>query len=403
MNESPPNHRPPCAAPIIARVHHRLQELDAPQWDALLATQARPTPFMRHAYLQAMEQSGSASSDTGWLPRHVALWQGERLLAACPLYLKSHSWGEYVFDFAWARAYQQHGLRYYPKAVIGVPFTPVPGSRLLAPDAVLRRQLLQAVLDWCQSENLGSLHLLFPGEQDLVAGDALGLLLREGVQFHWTNPATAPFHDFEDFLARLQRDKRRKIRQEMRKVRDAGVSYRHLLAPDIAEADWAFFRSCYQRTYLEHGNAPYLNDAFWQHMQTDLPGQWLLIIAERAGHPVASSLIGLHDNTRHGGPERIAYGRYWGALERIDCLHFDLCYYQPLAWCIANGYQRFEGGAQGEHKLARALLPQTTHSAHWIADARFRAAIADFLQQEREHVGHYHDMLDAHSPLRPRD
>lgn len=376
------------------RVHEHPGDIPAADWDRLLNLQDCPTPFMRHAYLLALHESGSATPDSGWTPRFFTLWLDQELLAACPLYLKDHSYGEYVFDWAWANAYHQHGLNYYPKALIAVPFTPVPGSRLLAQTPELRALLLQAVVAWCDQEQHSSMHLLFGSPDDMVACSSMDLLQRQTVQFHWQN---AGWPDFDAFLASLNQEKRKKIRQERRKVSEAGVQFRWSLGSDISAADWRFFYECYERTYLEHGNAPYLTPSFFQRMQQDMAGNWLLFIAERDGRPMASSLIGVH---QAGQPEAVAYGRYWGALERVDCLHFEACYYQPLQWCIEHGVSRFEGGAQGEHKMARALLPVSTHSAHWLADGRFARAVADFLEREGQGVDNYMAHLDERNPFK---
>ena len=376
------------------RVHPHPAEIAAKDWDGLLSQQNHPTPFMQHAYLLAMHESASAIAETGWQARFISLWQGETLVGACPLYLKDHSYGEYVFDWAWANAYHQHGLQYYPKALIAVPFTPVPGTRLLAQNSAARELLLQAVIAWCEQQKLSSLHLLFGSKEDMAASQALGLLQRQTVQFHWQNQA---WPDFEAFLASLTQEKRKKIRQEKRRVADAGVRFRWALGADISPADWAFFYRCYERTYLEHGNAPYLTPAFFKRMQEGMADNWLLFVAEREGRPMASSLIGLHGL---GSPQAVAYGRYWGALERVDCLHFEACYYQPLQWCIEHGVQRFEGGAQGEHKMARALMPVSTHSAHWLADPRFANAVEQFLEREGAGVDNYLSHLDERNPFK---
>ncbi|MFZ9440949.1 MAG: GNAT family N-acetyltransferase, partial [Hylemonella sp.] len=311
-------------------------KIEAADWNQLLAMQAEPTPFMRHEYLAALHLSGSATPATGWTPCFVTLWQGNRLAAACPMYFKTHSYGEYVFDWAWASAYQRHGLAYYPKALVAVPFTPVAGSRLLAIDAASRSALVAALIEICQHQQVSSLHLLFASEEDLAPCRQAGLSLRHTVQFHWNNAAT-PYQDYEDFLRHLAQDKRKKIRQEQRKVKDAGVHHRWVHGRNISSDDWDFFYRCYSQTYAEHGNPPYLQqDFFLHHMAQNMPDAWLMFIAERAGHPIACSLVAL-DPVR-----RIAYGRYWGALERVDCLHFDLCYYQPIQWCIDQGMARFE-------------------------------------------------------------
>jgi uncharacterized protein len=368
-------------------------EADAGQWNELLAGQDAGNPFMRHEYLAAMEQSKSAVRGTGWTARFLGLFRDGQMHAACALYLKAHSYGEYVFDWAWASAYEQHGLDYYPKAVIASPFTPVPGTRLLARDAAARRALIQAALDWCAKQKLSSLHLLFASDGDIAACESAGLMLRHTVQFHWSNDDWA---DFDAFLSSLAHDKRKKIRQERRKVADAGVSFRWSRGRDIAAADWDFFYRCYERTYYEHGNSPYLTRDFFRRMAQHMPENWLLFVAERGGKPIAASLIALHE---HGG-EKVAYGRYWGALERVDCLHFEACYYQPLQWCIEHGWRRFEGGAQGEHKMARALMPVRTTSAHWLAQPAFADAVERFLTREGQGISNYLEHLEQRSPFR---
>ena len=454
------------------RVTDQAGQIDAAAWDALLDGQPHPTPFLRHAYLAALQDSGSATPSTGWTARFFTLWQGDTLQAACALYVKAHSYGEYVFDWAWADAYGRHGLDYYPKAVVAVPFTPVPGARLLARSDAARATLLQALLAWCEEAELSSLHLLFAADEDVEASRAQGLMLRHTVQFHWKNVAPTlpasrgslppegalpalgrpggeseaptlpasrgslppegalaalgrpgggesvaptlpapheseapgrPFRDFEDFLASLSQDKRKKIRQERRRVAEAGVTFRALRGSDITASDWDFFYRCYERTYLEHGNPPYLSRDFFHRMERDMPESWVLFIAERAGEPIATSLIAIGpggssaSGTKH--PE-VAFGRYWGAIERVDCLHFEACYYQPIAWCIAHGVQRFEGGAQGEHKMARALLPVQATSAHWLAHPAFAEAVDRFLEREGQGVAQYLDHLQSRSPFR---
>jgi hypothetical protein len=407
-------------AAYVVRVFDSVLQIDAEQWNQLLSAQDHASPFMRHAYLAALQRSGCATEATGWTPRFVTLWQAsspdaptecQALAAACPLYIKPHSYGEYVFDWAWANAYAQHGLAYYPKAVVAVPFTPVPGSRLLARDAHARQALVQALIPWCRDEGLSSLHLLFASEADLAACTSAGLMLRHTVQFHWKNKSPG-YGDFEDFLATLSQDKRKKIRQERRRVSSAGVTFRVLQGRAISAQDWDFFYRCYERTYLEHDNAPYLSRDFFTHMAQTMPENWVLFVAERTSlgtpTPIAASLIAIdavHEQaaspSRPGeGLTRVAYGRYWGALERVDCLHFEACYYQPLQWCIAHDYQRFEGGAQGEHKMARALLPVKTSSAHWLAHPAFADAVARFLQREDGGVDNYLFELNAHSPFR---
>ncbi len=382
------------AEDYVIRVANSPLVVDASAWDALLQTQANPSPFMRHAYLAALHESGSACAKTGWKPHFFTLHVDEDLVAACAIYEKTHSRGEYVFDWAWANAYAQHGLPYYPKAVAAVPFTPVPGARLMARNEDARAALLQAVLQWCEHSGMSSLHLLFMDDADAATCEQAGLMLRHTVQFHWTN-TNSGYADFDAFLMSLSQEKRKKIRQERRKVTEAGVTFRWSQGRNITQTDWDFFYNCYERTYLEHGNAPYLNRDFFRRIADTMPDHWLLFTAERDGRQIATSLIALDENTI-----KVAYGRYWGALERVDCLHFEACYYQPLQWCIEQSYHRFEGGAQGEHKMARALLPVKTTSAHWLAHPAFADAVARFLEREGHGINSYLDDLEQRSPFK---
>ncbi len=377
----------------VIRAHDDPAAIDAQAWNALLERQDAPTPFLRHEYLAALHRSKSAVAETGWALAWLTVERDGTMLAACALYLKAHSYGEYVFDWAWADAYQRHGLAYYPKLLGAVPFTPVPGSRLLAVDDAARDVLLQAVLALARQQGLSSAHLLFLSEADRAACERAGWMLREGVQFHWHNRET-PYADFNDFTRSLQRDKRKKIAQEQRRVMEAGVSYERLEGDQIDPAAWDFYYRCYTLTYRAHHSTPYLTRAFFAEMARTMPAHWLMIVARRGGERIAASLIALDP------PRRVAYGRYWGAIEQVPCLHFDACYYQPLAWCIERGYQRFEGGAQGEHKMARGLLPVKTVSAHWLADARFASAVGDFLAREGAGVGAYVDELNERNPFK---
>ena len=400
------NNTPPDANDYVIRVVESPLQVDAGQWNALLFAQEDATPFMQHAYLAALHNTGCATPRTGWSPRFVLLERHGQLEGACALYLKTHSQGEYVFDFGWANAYAQHGVAYYPKAVVAVPFTPVPGARLLARTPQHRALLAQGLIKWCEAQGLSGLHCLFASADDLQACQSVGMMQRHSVQFHWLNSPTS-YADLDDFLGSLTPDKRKKIRQERRKVSDAGVRFRQSQGRDISPSDWDFFYRCYERTYLEHGNSPYLNRAFFAEMAAHMPDDWLLFTAEREGQPIATSLIAINASSAmargqkdHEKSVRVAYGRYWGALARVDCLHFEACYYQPLAWCIANGYTRFEGGAQGEHKLARALLPVKTTSAHWLAHPGFASAVQNFLDAEGRAVTRYVNELDQRSPLK---
>jgi len=410
---------------ITMRVVENMHQIDAACWNTLLARQAQPTPFMRHAYLAALHDSASAAPESGWHCRAMTLWQGAHLMAACPLYVKTHSWGEYVFDHAWAQAYQHHGVAYYPKGVVALPFTPVAGTRLMAHSPAWRARLLRALRMWAKHQGLSSLHLLFGDAQDVAACRQDGWLVRHGaVQFQWRNRSgeKGRWHDFDDFLADLSQDKRKKIRQERRRVAQAGVRFRALHGRAITRADWDFFCHCYARTYWEHGNAPYLTPAFFHAMAQHMPQHWLMFVAERAGERIASSLIAVDANkeintnifdienncsfvpsaTLNNLAGASAYGRYWGALQRVDCLHFEACYYQPIAWCIAHGLDFFDGGVQGAHKSARALLAHAAQSAHWVAHPAFARAIAGFVQAEAAQVQDHVQYLHAHGALREK-
>lgn len=267
------------AADYHIEVLDDLAQLDATEWNTLLAQQAAPTVFMRHEWLLALSQSGSAVAGTGWQPLVLVLRRAGTLQGAMPLYLKSHSYGEYVFDWAWADAYQRHGLRYYPKVLGAVPFTPVPGSRLLAQDDLARRLLLRGVRELAKNQRWSSAHLLFLDPQEQVAAQAEGWLMRQGVQFHWQNRAETPYRDWPDFLSSLHRDKRKKIQQERRRVAEAGIQFEVLEGPQISDADWDFFHHCYSLTYQAHRSTPYLTRAFFSQVQAHLPAHHLLFVA----------------------------------------------------------------------------------------------------------------------------
>ncbi|MEC5162386.1 MULTISPECIES: GNAT family N-acetyltransferase [unclassified Janthinobacterium] len=366
-----------------------LAEIGESAWSALLATQPDANPFLSYAFLHALHESGSAAPDAGWQPQYLALWQGEVLAAAMPLYVKSHSYGEYVFDWAWADAYQRNGLDYYPKLLSAIPFTPVAGARLLARDPAARAALVGLLCAQQEAAGMSSTHVLFPPEEQAQQLQRAGFMLRSGVQFHWLNPG---YGDFEAFLATLEHKKRKNIRAERRKVREAGVTMRQVRGADAGEADWRLFHRCYANTYAEHRSSPYLNLDFFLRIGRAMPQNILLVIAERDGRDIAASLV-IHS-------EDTLFGRYWGALEHVPCLHFETSYYQPLEFCIAQNIATFEGGAQGEHKMARGFLPQKTWSAHWLAHPAFADAIERFLEHESGGIDSYIDELNDRNPFR---
>jgi predicted N-acyltransferase len=382
------------------RRHLSPQDIAAEHWDALLDQSPAPTPFMTHAWLSALHDSQCASPQTGWTLQMFTAHAPGRDPAAdtpdavCVTYLKTHSYGEYVFDWAWARAYEQHGLPYYPKLLGASPFTPVPGSRLLASSQQARLALAQGLRLHGQQAELSSAHVLYPDAQDRAAFEQDGWLIRHGVQFHWQNRNPQPYADLPEFLGEMQREKRKKIQQERRKVADAGVVIEARQGAQIREQDWDFFYTCYRNTYLAHGGPPYLSREFFAQVAQTMAEHWLIFTAVIDGQPVAASLVAV-DLARG-----VAWGRYWGAVAHIPCLHFELCYYSPLQWCIDQGFVRFEGGAQGEHKMARGLMPVPTCSAHWLADERFAHAVEDFLQREGAGVAAYVDELTDRTPFK---
>jgi len=387
---------PDSRADYRTRLVTGLDEVPAQAWDALLPPGA--PPFVRHAFLNALETTGCVGPGTGWSPCHLTLWKGETLAGAVPMYRKLHSWGEYVFDWAWADAYERHGLRYYPKLLCAVPFTPVAGPRLLAREPAAREALAAALIAQARSARVSSVHVLFPPADEAKALSAAGFMVRQGVQFHWQN---AGYRNFEEFLAALAQPKRKKIRAERRKVAEQGVAITRLSGADITQADWAFFIRCYESTYAAHGSTPYLNLAFFLELARAMPHALVLIRADRGGVPIACSLL-MRDESR-------LYGRYWGALEHIPCLHFECAYYQAIEVAIESRIQVIEGGAQGEHKMARGFLPVATSSAHWLREPAFADAVERFLEREGSMVSSYLDELTERSPFaatgaeQPRD
>ena len=367
-----------------------LSEITPDQWEQCRGApfNQQTTPFLSYAYLSALEQSGSACTKTGWGTHFVTLWKGDELHAALPMYLKTHSYGEYVFDWSWANAFEQNNLPYYPKLLSAIPFTPVTGPRLLAVDQAAFDALLGALIQHSEAGNTSTTHLLFLPEAQANQLQATGYMLRYGVQFHWTNQN---YTDFASFLASLAQKKRKNILAERRKVNEANISFRHKVGDQISRADWEFFVECYNHTYYEHGGIGYLNLAFFLQIAETMPDNILMITAYREGKPIAASLLFLDQET--------VYGRYWGCVEYHPCLHFETAYYQPLEFCIANRLRYFEGGAQGEHKMARGFLPKTTYSAHYVNHPAFADAIERFLEREQVGINNYINELEEHSPF----
>ena len=390
MRAPVPRPAPPLPVPAspVIRDDVPLAAIPAAEWDALVGGH----PFLRHAFLEALHDTGCASRATGWTPRYVTAWENGRLAGAMPLYAKAHSYGEYVFDWSWADAYRRHGMRYYPKLVAAVPFTPVTGPRLVAREPSTRRALLDAALARVADGSHSSLHVLFPPETELSELVAAGLIARRGVQFHWAN---AGWRDFDDFLAALSHDKRKKIRQDRRKLAARGVAFERRRGRELTHAEWAVFFRCYEATYRAHHSTPYLTLEGFERIGEALGDDVLMVIGYRDGKPLCAALDVTDGTTM--------WGRYWGAVDYEPGLHFEACYYQAIEHCLAHGIARFEGGAQGVHKLARGLEPVATGSAHAIGDRGFAAAIADYCARERGEVLRTVDELEAASPYKRPD
>ena len=364
-----------------------LREIGSAAWDQLLASDPAANPFLSSAFLDALHESGSACQASGWTPCFLTLWQQDRLVAACPLYEKNHSSGEYVFDWAWADAYQRYGHEYYPKLLSAIPFTPVSGCRIIAAHADDKRMLISVLRQVLAEQGYSSCHALFLPEDEVALFAQAGFLIRTGVQFHWNNPG---YRDFEEFLATLEQKKRKNIRAERRKVAERGIVFSHVSGSQASADDWRFFKQCYDLTYTNHRARPYLNLDFFLRIGASMPQHIHLIFAVRDGEKIAASLL-IHHQQR-------VYGRYWGCIEQHPCLHFETAYYQAIEFCIREKISVFEGGAQGEHKMARGFLPFKTWSAHSLALPEFNDAVANFLNRERQGIEMYLDDLNEHSP-----
>jgi predicted N-acyltransferase len=362
-----------------------LDEIDAKQWNTL----TDGAPVLSHEFLSALERSGSVGHGTGWNSFPLVVKQNNQLIGAMPMYLKNHSYGEYVFDWAWADAHQRSGLNYYPKLLSAIPFSPITSARLLAHDNEVKGLMVDAIEGAMQQHKLSSAHVLFPDDACARRFEAAGWLKRTGVQFRWHNKNYA---NFESFLMTLSHDKRKKIHQERKKIQQAGVTCRWIKGAEITADDWDFFYQCYANTYREHHSTPYLTHAFFTEIGSTMPGNILLIVAEVDGKPIASTLNIYSETT--------LYGRYWGAVQFISGLHFELCYYQAQQFCIAENIQYFEGGAQGEHKLARGFEPRPTCSYHKIAHADFELAIQQFLVREQAGISAYVTELEERAPFK---
>lgn len=384
-------------AALEVQVVNSLSAIDAADWDACAAPETaegtRPVdPFTTHRFLMALEDSGSVGAGTGWTPRYLLATLDGALIAVAPMYVKSHSQGEYIFDYNWAHAYENAGGRYYPKLQMAVPFTPATGRRLLAkPGYEVQGQsaLVQGAVQLAAENQISSLHITFCTEDEAEAGTQMGLLHRRSHQFHWEN---RDYLSFDAFLATLSSRKRKNIRKERATAQGFGGCIHMLTGDQIQPEHWDAFWEFYQDTGARKWGTPYLTRAFFDIAQQTLRDDILLVLAERDGHWVAGALNFIGRDT--------LYGRYWGCVEDHPCLHFELCYYTAIDYAIAHGLQRVEAGAQGEHKLSRGYLPVQTHSLHWVADAGFRKGIEQYLTAEQAAVEEDIDILTSYGPFR---
>lgn len=370
---------------LILEITESIQQVNATDWNALIGNM----PLLSHAFLSALETSGSVGKGTGWQPSPLLVREDGQLVGAMPLYIKSHSYGEYVFDWAWAEAYERSGLNYYPKLLSAIPFSPITSPRLLSENVKIQALMIEALGETMRQHQLSSAHVLFPDEASSAALKQAGWLQRAGVQFRWHNKN---YRDFETFLSTLSHDKRKKIHQERKKVAASGVVCKHIKGADITQMQWDFFYTCYSNTYFEHHSTPYLTRTFFSEIGKTIPQNIVLMVAEIDNQPIASALNIYSETT--------LYGRYWGAMQFVSGLHFELCYYQAQIFCIAEKISYFEGGAQGEHKLARGFEPRPTCSYHKIAHPDFELAIKDFLLRESAGIAAYTNELEERVPFK---
>ena len=377
---------------LEVRILDKLSGVDVQAWDKL----AGQDPFLRHGFLSGLEETDCLQAQ-GWYPQHLAIFRDQVLCAAMPLYVRDNSYGEFVFDWSWADAYERAGGHYYPKLVTAIPFSPVTGRRLLVADDLPDRKMLLDVLTSagvkaCEDNNLSSWHCLFPEESELEHFESANLMLRLGCQYHWFNHE---YQDFDHFLAQLTSKKRKQIKRERRRVAEQDVVIETLVGDEISTHQWEVFHRFYCSTFLRKWGEPRLTLEFFETLNDRLPGVPMLILAKSGTEYVAGAFALIGGDT--------LYGRHWGCTSRFDNLHFELCYYRTIDFCIEHGLKRLDAGAQGEHKLSRGFVPIKTWSAHWIRDPGFRRAVDDFLQQERGALSQYIHGLDNHVAFRQSD
>lgn len=372
-------------------IHNRIDEISASDWNSLVTDNH---PFLRHEFLSAMEKHGCVGDQFGWLPLHISVHENGRLIGAMPLYEKTNSYGEFVFDHAWEGAYERNGLNYYPKLVSAIPYTPATGQRLLTTKSrftEIAAVLTQTALQLTKEINASSIHCLFPEAQEINFLAQQQWLIRHDAQFHWHN---RNYQSFEEFLNCLNPKKRKNIRQERRKVNEAGVNLRVLDGHSAKEKDWQDWSLFYKKTFDEKWGVATFNHDFFSAIAKQLPEQIVLVLADLDDRCIAGSLMYRSDTT--------LYGRHWGCIDNINSLHFEACYYQGIEYCIKNEIKIFEPGAQGEHKIARGFLPTLTRSAHWLADDQLRVPIENFIEHEKAAVSGYIKQLQSSSPYKTR-
>ncbi len=373
-------------------VHDSLAGIAARDWNRLCGDRY---PFLRHEFLSLAEETGCVSEVSGWTPRHLTIGEPGALRAAMPLYEKSHSWGEFVFDWAWANAYNQAGLQYYPKLVSAIPFTPAPCRKMLLADvndSEAANGLLHAAIKLAVDTDCSSFHVLFPAADEIPLLESAGLLVRKDCQFHWHN---RDYATFDDFLATFTAAKRKKAKRDRRRVEEHGITFRRIRGGDMTEADWSIVYTLISHTFMQRGSLPYFNEAFFIALGAALPDNLLVILAEKDQQTIATAVFFESDE--------VLYGRYWGADGHYDALHFETCYYQGIDYCIETGKQLFEPGTQGEHKISRGFAPETTWSAHWLAHPEFADAVSRYLDEEARHIDRYMDAVDSRTPYKAKE
>lgn len=375
----------------VPRIITDFSTIDARDWNQL---DHGDNPFLAYAFLNALEASASISAESGWQPHHLGLYQGDKLVAFAPTYIKSHSHGEFVFDWAWAAAYQRHRLPYYPKLLTAIPYSPVTGPRLLVksghPDAgLLRQSLVKLAIDECTLHDFSSWHCNFCNDTDSAVLDNEPLLARKDWQYHWFNQ---DYHCFDDFLGQLRSRKRKNIRRERRQIRQSGIQFEWKCGAELSPSDHEFVYACYQNTFMAYGNHAALQATFFRDIANNMPDRMHVLLATRDNQPIAMSLF-----LSGGG---CLYGRYWGCVEEVPGLHFESAYYRGIEFCIEHGIRIFESGAQGQHKISRGFVPAQTRSFHLVRNQAFHDAIAQFLSRENQGLDEYREQLAVHDPFR---